>query len=390
VLVRIALPFAADCVPKGCRERRRVDFVGEETVEIADISAKEAPTAYLLFPQRDEKDDARLPLRVRRLVAYGGRLYWPVFDGHVPLRVRHWIARLGQGGPTPLPDVFGLDASLHGREWPTRRFDEAAVRRMVENGRDEAAARVHREAAGLLLVGGRLYRCGGEPVWLVRADQRRYDCVGQAVFRDVIDAASPVRPADGADQAGTRAAEAPIPFVNYEVFRADRGGDAMEFANRRVAAPEGRGYYREPDRWRLEPKARPSADVLTPMLRGLHDCVVGLVAWGAYWTRRDLGLPQDMADSEVASRHGREWLRRIAALDPAPADATVHALGGWVCLAVASLDGVDTGVDVFGWVETIRLAMKRAGERLDHDVGAELVARTDEDREDDAALASLA
>lgn len=377
MLVRTTFPFRASYTlrPSG-RAVHSADFVAEETVEIAEISEDEAEPAWRIVPSAGFRlPDGRRP-PIRRLVRHDGHCWWPVHDGPSfrALDTGRFLREM-KGAPSGkagrrIPDLLGRAAALDGRAWPAGRLEAVPVRTLIESRRDEAYARLHRAAADLLLVGRRLHRRGSDPAWLVRADINRFGGGAQHLFVDVLDVRHDPIPYDGH--------ETPVPFLHYELFRADREDDARALIAARLEDPAG-DYVAGVDRWRIEGVSRHGCDPLTPMLRTLHDRVHDTVRWGL-----DTVVPND-------SRNGMpDWLNRLAGLDRLAEDASARRLAGWISETLSRLDGTDAAADVFGWIETLLRGLRRAAARTDRDIAAGLVPLATEDERDDGALAWLA
>jgi hypothetical protein len=324
------------------------------------------------------------------VIRHEGRSYWPVMDpiGR-QLDVKTFMRDLRGPPPTgrkirgPGSDPLGRTAALHGRNWPASRLEAVPVKTLVETARDAGIAALHRAAADLLVVGRQIYRRGSEPVWLVRCDINRFATGAQPLFMDAIDFDPAAIPSDGR--------EMPVPFLHYEIFRADRESDARDLVRLRLALPgRERDYCVGRDCWRIEGDATPDFDALTPMLRALHECVHGMTTWGLETLRRERPDIGGLSDGEVAAGHAPDWVRRIHGLQRLPEGASARRLSAWISECLGRLDGVDVRVDIYGWVETVLLGLRRAADRADRDIAAGLVPLTDEDREDDGPLALLA
>lgn len=401
MLVKVLFPFRATYIRPRGRSAIASDFLSEETVEIADIATDDADIAYRLVPGRHFKmlDGAvfRRP-PPRALMEWQGRLYWPMMDqaGFRPIDARRWGLELGKLAgrhtdrshrkPGYIPDVLGLTGMINGRQWPGWRMEAVAMRTVVESGRENAAARLRREAARLVMIGDKLYREGPEPVWLVRANIHHFDVISQALQLDAVDHTTP-----GLFD-GPLPDDPLVPFLHYELFRADMEQDAEALIKQRLAANVGnRDYHAAPARWRVEKSAAlPDHDVLTPMLHGLHDSVAKMITWAIAAVRREVRSLTEMPDQEVATAHGPDYLRRLADVSTLPPDASARQMTGWISEVLQRLDGVDTTVDAFGHVETIVRGLRRAAERADRDLANGLVPLTEADREDQGPLDLLA
>jgi hypothetical protein len=401
MLVKVMFAFRASYVRPRGRSVLSSDFLSEEVIEIAEIQKNQAEVAYRLLPAKGfEMPDGAVYRRPapRSLMEWKGRLYWPVLDegGFRRIDVRRWSLELGKpaGCHTSrsrrngdrFPDVLGLTHMLHGRHWPTWRMEAVPIRTVVENGRELASAGLQHEAARLLLIGEKLYREGPEPVWLLRADIHHFDVVSQPLRLDAVDCTAP-----GLFDASV-GEESLVPFLHYEIFRADREDDARGLIRARLAADPGRrDCYAAGGRWRIAVgSALPDHDALTPMLLGLHDCVGRMITWSINAVRREVPALRNTPDSEIAAMHGPDYLRRLAGVTMLAPDASARRLSGWVSDVLHRLDGVDTRVDIYGYVETVLRGLRRAADRADRDIAGGLVPLTEEDREDQGPLALLA
>lgn len=400
MLVKVVFAFSASYIRPRGRSVITSDFLSDEIIDIAEIDTDEAEIAYRLKPAKgfEMLDGAhfRRPA-ARSVMEWQGRLYWPVLDdaGFRRINVTRWSTELGKPAGRHsdrsrrngdrLPDVLHLTDALHGRSWPIWRMETVPIRTVIENRRESAAASLRREAARLLMIGEKLYREGPEPVWAVQANIHHFDLIAQALHLDA---------GDGDTfnlRDGPRDCEIPVPFLHYEMFRADRESDARALISARLAAdPRGKDCYAGADRWGIAAgSATPDRDTLTPMLQGLHDCVGQMISWSTDTVRRQTPSLRDAPDREIAASHGPDYLQRLADVTMLPPGASARTLSGWISEVLQRLDGVDTRVDIYGHVETVLRGLRRAAERADHDIAGGLVPLTGEDREDQGHLALL-
>lgn len=400
MLIEVTFAFSASYY----RPRGRVpiysDFLSDETVEIAEIQASEAEVAYRIEPAKSFKmlDGAffRRPTP-RSVMHWQNRLYWPVLNDtrFCQIDAARWRAELSKaaGRHTDrerrtgyrLPDVLALTDHLQGRRWPTDRMEAVPMREVIGNYRETAASSLRREAARLLMIGDDLYREGPEPVWVIQANINHFDMTPQPLRLDAGDEATSCLIVQ------TRPHEPPVPFLNYEIFRADRESDARTLIDERLMTNLRRkDCYRADDRWLISGKyAAPARDTLTPMLQEFHDCIGEIISWSIETLRREKPSLKDATDPEIAALHGPDYLKRLANLTMLAPGASARRLSGWISEVLQRLDGVDTRVDVFGHAETVLRGLRRAVERADHDIANGLVPLTKDDHDDQEHLVLL-
>jgi hypothetical protein len=124
---------------------------GAAAIEIAAVRSVDLPVAYRVKHRRDLGPGRHLVLR------HGGKLWWPLTDTTFPLKTTtasNFLRDL-RAGKSDLFVRRDLDHPFRkGRRW----------RAVIHDGRDEAVAAVHRNAANLLIVDDGLYAAGGVPL----------------------------------------------------------------------------------------------------------------------------------------------------------------------------------------------------------------------------------
>ncbi len=291
MLAKIPYLVGVEYVPPGKRRPRHEYFRDEESFDIPEMDGSER-AAYAIR----STGEWPTPPTEAPILSWDGRLYWPVTDQHLERTwtLEQWLAHAGDAlfvenpGAYPCGDVLDVRAMLEESrrrvaerpddprysnrmlrmDW-TRSLSELDARaKVLQTTHDVARAHLGRAAASLALKDGTLYRAGGEPVLAISGTEWPTLHVLDA---SAVEAWRPSMPS-WRNSDGGRA----FPFVDYDLFRADRYADAV----RKVAEFERHGHEFGPLSRTVEPLGphAPSFDATTLVLSRASEILRAAIA----------------------------------------------------------------------------------------------------------------
>jgi hypothetical protein len=286
MIVPLVFAYRADCIPSKGRKVRRMRFLDRIIVQIEEFATSEAPVAFRTPTAHRGADET---------FAIGGRFFRALrtADGSHEMELQPFLDELAldAGNHTLMdndqrriiPDVLGLRRIAELRQplpeeawpvrefdgecyWPSKRIEEVALRRIVENFHDRDAASVARAAARIAIVNGRPFVESGEPIWRLRLigypDGRT-----QTVRLSIMSNRELCGDLEGKESAI-------VPFADYRHHRLNRTADLIDEIRLldHYCAPDGAAEalaFAERTAMEILPAADTFLDLTTPMLADL-------------------------------------------------------------------------------------------------------------------------
>lgn len=161
ILQSVRYLYKVRYIPRRCQKFRAATLVAQDVVSLCRASPSEARPVFRI---NHHARDSFQPVINREILLFDDQLWWPVVRNEEHFTADEFLAGCEAGRTASLQYLLNWPVFHDAR--PEQLDLSLIARKIGHSTQDEVLARLRRQASETLLCGGRVFRKGGEPIYV--------------------------------------------------------------------------------------------------------------------------------------------------------------------------------------------------------------------------------